>query len=306
MLALLALSALAMQDNQERPVTAGPRPSSALRFQLSGDFDLHFVSRDGTINEAGRVLNGNPLGEQQGTNAWAGRFSLRSDVEVKDMVTGVFELQNRSFDRGINHPFSSGTDLPAIFIRQAYINVPDFLLRDVSLRIGVQDLTLRNRPQDEPFFMDLGESESFFAGFTRAPTGAFVRNTVDRDIHQATGVKATWSPNDFMGVQAAALAYGENASDTRSETIYLVTANSMVAEHCAVWVLGAVVTGGADHLKEIGTVGAGVDGSLSDWRALEFFAEVYGQTGTLTDNPTPVRKEAYAFNVGARCLGIVL
>src|SRR5262249_13669051 len=147
-----------------------------------------------------------------GTNLWAGRLSLRTDVEVKDMVTGVFELQNRSFDRGINRPFSSGQDLPAILIHQGYANVPDFLMRDLSLRIGIQNVTLRNRPQDEPFFMDLGESESFFAGFTSTATGAFIRNTVDRDLHEATGVKASWSPNIAMDFQAAALFYGENAS----------------------------------------------------------------------------------------------
>ena len=77
MLPLLALAALALQENQERPVTTGPTPSSAVRLQLSGEFDIHFMSRDGSINEAGRVLNGNPLGEQLGTNMWAGRMSLR-------------------------------------------------------------------------------------------------------------------------------------------------------------------------------------------------------------------------------------
>src|SRR2546426_5976108 len=128
MLPLLALAALALQENQERPVTTGPTPSSAVRLQLSGEFDIHFMSRDGSINEAGRVLNGNPLGEQLGTNMWAGRMSLRTDVEVKDKVSGVFEIENRSFDRGINHPFSSNQDLPPIPIDQAHINVPKFLL----------------------------------------------------------------------------------------------------------------------------------------------------------------------------------
>jgi hypothetical protein len=304
MLALLAFSALAVPQEPppEGKVVTGRDRSSAILIQLSGDFDIHYMSRDGALNEAGRTLNGIP-GEQPSTNLWAGRMSLRTDVTVKDSVSGVLEIENRSFDRGINHPFSSSTDLPTILIDQAYIHVPDFMIRGFDLRIGIQDLTLRNRPQDEPFFMDLGESESFWAGFT--PATGHVRNTVDRDLHQATGVKASYAPNDFMGVEAAAFVYGVNGSTSQDESVYLIAANTLLAEHWAAWILGVVVTGGGPHLREVGTVGAGVDGYLGGSRALELFGEAYVQTGTLTDTPRTVRKEAYAFNAGARYLGLV-
>ena len=38
----------------------------------------------------------------------------------------------------------------------------------LSLRVGLQDLTYRNRPHDEPFFLDLGEPEGFHEGFAAA------------------------------------------------------------------------------------------------------------------------------------------
>jgi hypothetical protein len=303
MLSVLALAVALAQDPPEGKVTTGRDRSSALQLQFSGHFDLHYVSRDGALNEAGRVLNGLLRAEQPTTNAWAGRFSLRADVTVKDAVTGVLELENRSFDSGLNRPFSSGADLPTILIRQGYIDAPDFLVRGLDLRIGIQDLRYRNRPHDECFFMDLGESESFFGGLTA--TGSQIRNSVDRDVEQATGVKFGYAPNDFMGFHGAALVYGEGGATSSDESVYLLGANSLLGEHWAAWLLAVLVSGGDPDLREIVTVGAGVNGYLGETRALELFVEVYGQSGTLMDSPLTVRKEAYAFNVGARYLGIV-
>ncbi|HXX93609.1 MAG TPA: hypothetical protein VEN81_08240, partial [Planctomycetota bacterium] len=48
------------------------------------------------------------------------------------------------------------------------------------------------------------------------------------------------------------------------------------------------------------------DGYVGASRALEVFAEAYAQTGTVTDSPRTVRKEAYAFNAGARYVGLGL
>ena len=300
MLLILAITAALQQEPPEGKIATGRERSSALLLQLSGKFDIHYASRDGALNEAGSVLNGGALGDQTATNAWAGRFTLRTDVTVKDSVTGVLELENRSFDGGLNRPFSSNPELNAILVEQAYIDVPDFLHRGLSLRIGIQDLTFRNRPHDEPFFLDLDESEGFFAGYSAA--GMHVRNTVDRDVLEATGVKVSWAPNDFMVLQGAAVVYGEGGASSSDESVYLLAVNSMLAEHWAAWVLAALVSGGDPHLSEIVTVGAGVDGYLGDSRWLELFAEVYGQDGTLADSPTIVRKRAYAFNAGARAL----
>ena len=113
-----------------------------------------------------------------------------------------------------------------------------------------------------------------------------------------------WSPNDFMSFQAAALVYGEGGPTASDESVYLLTANSLLAEHWAAWILAADVSGGDPGLRDVVTVGAGVDGYLGDSRELELFAEVYGQSGTLTSSPT-VRKTAYAFNLGARYVGVV-
>lgn len=293
------LLAMLPQDPPEGKVVTGHERSSAVRLEFSGHFDLHYVSRDGAINEAGSTLNGFP-GSQSTTNAWAGRLNLRVDATVKDSVRGVLELENRSFEDGLNEPFSSDPRTDTILIRQGFVDVPDFLTPGLDVRVGIQNLTIRNRPHDEAFFLDLNESESFFGGFSAA--GARIQNTVDRDVREATGIRLDWAPNDFMKLEGAALVYGEGGATSQDESVYVLALNSLLGEHWAAWILAALVTGGDPHLDEVATFGAGVNGYLGAGRLLEVFAELYGQTGTLVSSPVSVRKQAYAFNVGGRFL----
>src|SRR5688572_1134817 len=152
MLALLAAAALA----QDGRVATGDERWSAVRLSVSGRVDLHHVVRSSEINEAGGFLSGAP-GKAPTTDAWTGRFSLRVEAEVKDRVLGVIELENRSFDEGFNRPSGSDPEEDELDVKQGYIEVPDFFLDGLRMRIGVQDVAFRNRPHDEPFFLDLGE-----------------------------------------------------------------------------------------------------------------------------------------------------
>jgi hypothetical protein len=282
---------------QEPPVTTGSERGSAVRLQLSGHLDLHYLHRSSLIDDAGSSLNGlAPAGGP--TDFWSGRIGLRADIEVKDLVTGVLEIENRSFEKGMNKPFSASPPDTAVQIRQGYIEAGEFLTSQLNLRIGIQNVTLRNRPQEEAFFMDLGESEGFFKGFQAG--GSFISNTVDRDVGQATGVRLFYSPFEVMTIQAFWMVYGEGAGTPLGDSVYAVLANSLLAENWSAWLLFAVVSGQGPQLGEVGTLGFGVDGYFGDSKELELFAEGYYQRGTLQHAPTLVRKEAYAFNAGAR------
>ena len=304
MLALAAL--LALQAAQEPPppaadgrVTAGPDRHSAVLIQVSGHIDVHYLLRDGPLNEAGAALNGLPP-ETSSTSAWAGRASLRADVSLKDAVSGVLELENRSFDDGYNLPFASDPEEDGFALKQAYIEAGAFLSSALALRIGVQDITCRNRPHDEPFFLDLGESEGFHEGFSPAG-GGHVRNTVDRDVQEAVGAKLTWSPADFAMAQAFWTVYQENGPSSDDESIAAIFLNAQTSESLAFWLMGALVSGGADpDLGRIWTVGAGADGYL--WgKSLELFGEAYVQRGELVDADRDIRRRAWAGQAGLRC-----
>lgn len=297
MILALALS----QEPQPPAVTTGSEASSAVRLQLTGHLDLHYLNRSGEIDAAGSALNGTALPDLGSGNFWAGRISLRTDLEVKDFVTGVLELENRSFENGMNKPFGANPTQSVVYIKQGYINVDDFLLSKLGVRIGVQDVTFRNRPQDEPFFMDLGESEGFNRGFQ--PGGGFVGNTVDRDITEPVGVRLFYSPFEIMTLQAFWMVTGERGGTSQDESVYGFVANSLLGENWAVWLLLAAVAGGSDRLGTVETIGLGLDGYFCDDKAVEIFVEGYAQTGTLRRAPAAVHKEAYAFNLGARYLG---
>src|SRR6516225_9983995 len=114
--ALLCL--LVCQEPTEGGVVTGRDRYSAVQIELSGHFDIHYISRDGTINEAGTVINGAAPASMSGTNAWAGRMSLRADATVQDSVRGVLELENLSFENGINKPFSSNPTQDTVLIKQ--------------------------------------------------------------------------------------------------------------------------------------------------------------------------------------------
>jgi hypothetical protein len=292
MLPLLAALALA----QDGRVAAGDERWSAVRLSVSGRVDLHHVVRSSEINEAGGFLNGAP-GKAPTTDAWTGRFSLRVEAEVKDRVLGVIELENRSFDEGFNRPSGSDPEEDEVDVKQGYIEVPDFFLDALRMRIGVQDVAFRNRPHDEPFFLDLGEVESFFGGFDAA--GRRIANSVDRDVLEAAGMSLLWMPYPVLSVHGFAVVYDENGATTDDELVYGLLASARVAEGAAVWVMAVMVSGGEADLGRIWTCGAGGNAYAGDGRWLELFAEIYGQGGSLVDN---VGKSAFAFNAGARAL----
>lgn len=295
----LGLLLAAQAAPQEPPVTVGTDRSSAVRLQLSGHLDLHYLYRSPAIEETGALLNSLAPGVPNTEAQWSGRISLRTDVQVKDLVSGVVELENRTFEKGINKPFSANAPDSQVDVRQGYVEAGDFLTPLLNLRIGVQNVTFRNRPQDEPFFMDLGESGSFSAGFH--PTGGFVSNSVDRDVGRATGARLFYSPFEVATLQAFGMIYQQRRGTAEDELVYGLAANSLLAEQWSAWILFTMVSGGSgDRRGDIGTIGAGVDGYLGASKDLELFAEVYGQGGTLQHAPGAVHKEAYAFNAGAR------
>jgi len=297
----MILALALVQDPQPPAVTTGSDSTSAIRLQLTGHFDIHYLNRSGGIDAAGSTLNGTVPPDTGSKNFWAGRFSLRTDLEVKDLVTGVLELENRSFENGMNRPFATHPTQSQVDIKQGYLQVDDFLLSALGVRIGVQDVTFRNRPQDEPFFMDLGESEGFFAGFQ--PTTGSIANTVDRDITQPVGVRLFYSPFEIMTLQAFWMVTGEGGGTPHDEAVYGLVANSLLGENWAAWLLFAAVSGGADRLGTIETVGLGLDGYFCDDKAVEIFVEGYAQMGTLRHAPAAVHKSAYAFNLGVRYVG---
>jgi hypothetical protein len=294
---MLALATLLLVQAAPAPGPSPDRPATA-RVSLSGRIEPRYLYREGGINLAGGLLGGVADPVSGSSNAWTGRFALRLDAEVEDSITGVLELENRSFDEGLNKPLSSEPEDDAINLKLGYIEVRRFLADSLDLRIGVQRLVFQNRPHDEAFFLDLGESEGFFDGFD--PVARQMRNSVDRDVREAAGLRLFWAPTEFMTVQAFWALYGEFGGTPKDESVYGVVANSMLSERSSAWLLFTVMSGGDPGLGQVGTLGAGYDGYFGPERELEVFVEGYGQGGTLQEDPSRLRKAAWAGQGGLR------
>lgn len=292
---MLLLGALILL--QAPPAPAQERPAAA-RVTVSGRIEPRYLYREGTVNAAGGALNGPAAPDSSSTNAWTGRFALRLDAEVEDNVSGVLELENRSFDEGVNRPLSSEPEEDAVNIKLGYIDVRRFLADSLDWRVGIQRFHYRNRPHDEAFFLDLGESEGFFEGFS--PASGQIRATADRDLREAAGFRAFWAPFEAMTVQAFWALHGEFGDTGEDESVYGLVVNSLLSERASAWLLFTVFSGGDPDLGSVGTLGAGYDGYFFENRDLEVFVEVYGQRGTLQEDPRTLRKEAYAGQAGLR------
>jgi hypothetical protein len=277
-----------------------PPPKEPVKVELSGRIDLHFVCRDAALDETANSLNLGALFDLKSTHFWAGRATLRADIAAEG-ATGVIEIENRSFDDGQNVELGQSSEVDEIALRQAWIEAADFAAAGLVLRAGVQNVTWRNRPHDEPFFLDLGESEGFNEGFFSF-FGAHVRNTADRDVREPVGVHLRYDPFPFGAAHFIAMVYGEGGSSDADETVYAIALNSMLAETAAAWLMGAYVLGAAPTDSHLWSIGAGASGYLGEGRALELFGEAWLQGGTLLPG---LDKRAFALNAGARWVGVL-
>lgn len=300
-LAMLLLAA-PQEESRETFPSAGEEPHGAPLIHLSGEIDLHYLHRGEAVNETGALLEALPA-DDASTNAWAGRASLRIDAEVGGNVSGVIELENRDFDEGINRFLGSDPERDGVDLKQAHINAFDLLTPGLRLRLGVQDVSFRNRPHDEPFFIDLGEVEGFYAGFS--PAGEHLRNSVDRDVQEATGIRLSYDLAEVLTAQAVGVVYTEGGPGAEDEAVWLAVLNGTPSEKLSAWILGAYVTGPGSGLGDVWTLGAGVDTYFGSARSLELFAEGYLQGGELVEEPERVRKRSFAANVGGRVVGLL-
>jgi hypothetical protein len=288
MLVLAAL--LLLQDEPVRTVAPGGERWSAVRIDVSGKVVLRYSAPGAEVNQ----LAGAGAGSG---DFWSGRFGVRLDATVQDGVVGTIELETRSYDDGLNLPLSSDPGEEELVIKQGYIDVPGFLSDKLRLRVGVQRYSVRTRPHDAAFFLDLGEAEGFFSGVSPATgDGAWV---ADRDVLEATGVRLQWTPYEILTVDAFAHVYAEGGPGSSDEAVYGLSASARVADAMAAWILAVLVSGGPGF-EQVWTAGAGWNGYLGEGKPVELWLEVYAQGGETTG---AADHAAWAFNAGARWVG---
>jgi hypothetical protein len=295
-------------------VSIGAPDTNELSF--GGEFGLAYVWRDRALERAAFALNngGDPFAgpaPDDSTEFFFGRLTLRLDGRLADAVDLRLELEAPSRARRATVPFGANA-FQELNVEQAYVQIhPD---DSWMVRVGIQDLRLQNRPPGigEPFFLDLGEAESFFAGFAFPPPATAtppalstaVRPTVERFGSRPAGLRVRFDPSPLWMAEAFVLNVGEDRggiSIHRSEVLLGLHASASTLEEASCFLLAAFC-GGPFHGARVWTVGGGVDAYLDDPRTLEVFAEGYAQFGSLIDEAgiDVDKRGAWAAQVGLR------
>src|SRR5258706_13732959 len=99
----LALLLLSQSAPQEPPVTTGSDRGSAVRLQVTGHLDLHYVYRSEQVDAAGSFLNfGVPVAFGS-PGFLAGRSGVGAGVEGQEFVSRVIEVVNQRVENGGDH-----------------------------------------------------------------------------------------------------------------------------------------------------------------------------------------------------------
>ncbi|MHC4606154.1 MAG: hypothetical protein ACYTAF_04385 [Planctomycetota bacterium] len=273
---------------QEGPLSVEEGP----RARLSGRADLHYVHRDGAIEETRNRLNGAPAAADD-ANFIAGPVSLRLDLMWEPDVAAALELGNLPINMGANVPFGTDPEATRVFVNEAWVQVRRFPAEALTLRLGAQPFRFTNRYDDEPFFLDVSGAESAWTGLTAAGTAA----TADRDTVQPVGARLWYDAAIFLKVQAFALTLIENGHPGDDESVYGFQASAKTSDVLTLKLLGTLFAGPA-HDSSVWTIGGGVvHAPHRDWL---LSGEIYGQSGDSMDG---MDKSAWAAHLSVRYAG---
>ena len=241
--------------------------------EIGGEVRLHGLWRAGVMEEARAALNGAPadVGDH---NIFTGLLALHAGFALAEDLEGALLISTKPMAEGENVRFGSNPEETDLYIREAWLQADRFPWRNTSIRLGAQSFRFVNRYQDDPFFLDLGESESAWSGTDAG--GTTVR--ADRDTLQPVGLLARWRPEIFLKVTFFSLLLVEGASPSNDESVYGLQASLMAGERTTLKGLATLFAGPAGE-DRVGTVGMGlVHAPDRDWM---ISAEGYLQFGTV-------------------------
>lgn len=271
------------------------------RIELLPSLNFRRHDRDGAINEAVRNLNTGMIGpagngDPGGDNGFSGRVTLRADALLRQDVRLVLELENRTIDNG--NEITWGRDNAQVAFEQAYLRIDRFVKEPLTIQAGAFDLSYRLRPHDEPFLLDIHESES---AFTLTDGGSAIRTSVERDTLETAGVKARWETLAWA-VDLFNVTVVERGSPAADESLSGIFAEVRPREYLSVFLLLTLNDGAAKGAR-VWTAGGGVDYHVKEY--LELFGETYVNFGALRNDgsasPSKISKRgAYGGEGGAR------
>jgi hypothetical protein len=322
----LCLSSLAAMA-QEKPVMTSKQDPDTVKVTVTGDVVLDYVWRSREMTEFVNPTTGGGGGVPNGhaINDFEGFAAVRLNADLSDKVSAMIELGTKQVNDGVILPWGQRS-ANTIFLREGQINLQDFLLSDLRAQIGITTWSFDMRGQGSSMAFDLRHSQSITqningtsngvggAGgipvggrdFVVAGVGDALRTRASvKDELQPVGLVLTYN-RDALRLDVVILpAIIEGGYTGADEALYAVDfmynldsvgKGSHVGAIIAAHQFNSPAGPGGELMW---TIGGGADLWLMD-KALEFYAEIYGQFGTVSKPAVGghVSADGLAFQIG--------
>jgi len=292
---VLSLAAAAAAQQGEKPLTTGKDMTDTVKITVSGRVILDYVWRGGEITaftDDGQD-GGPPSGplESNSENTFEGYLAVGMNIDLSDKVSAVVEFGSKRVDGGTILNWGN-TTAELIQLREAHVNLGEFLMPALRLQAGLTTWSFDVRGRGNSFVMDPRHSQSFYRNASvTSDTGLTLTGRAGAPEElEPIGIWARYSRDlitlDFVALPAAI----EGGGPQDDEAIYAVDFwynLDSLSKGSRVGAILALVAGvnpfstatpisGAD--TSVFTLGGGVSLNFMD-AALNVYGEVYLQFG---------------------------
>jgi hypothetical protein len=298
-LVLLGIAQLCEAGNVETKKSKG--------ITISGEIKLDSIFANREVNT---VIYGPTLGGKRQSSATFSdpTITLNLAVWLAKQVEATLTLKTPEYmfdDLGspatvVSTPGGGATVYPSrlLEVDQAFVNIKEFGFKELSFKLGIQDIIFDLRENGNPFFLAIGRSEDPFlstlgglAPFQQPGSGIPELNGPGlASSVEAGGVRLTYAKKgedmQFRGDAIFATTVETRQVDADREVIALVGTISVPHEKdCKAKIMATLASISQNPASRIWTFGLGTTFKATD--SLEFFVEGYGQGGMFWKNFNP-------------------
>lgn len=295
-LVLFAVASLCEAGNVETKKSKG--------ITLSGEIKLDSIFSNREVNTTiyGRTVPANK--RQSSSTFFDPTISLNLDIWLAKHVNAYLGLKTPEYlTDDIGSPPNALVDIgPPVTtvnypsrmleVDQAYVHIDEFCFKELSVRLGIQEIVYDLLGNGNPFFLALGRSEDAFDNNFQTPgNGVLELNGPGQaGTVEAGGIRLCYSKKtkrlQFKGEAIFATTVETRQFDLDRDLFALVGTITIPHEKdCVAKIMMTLAGMSHNPASRIWTYGMG--SLVKATKSLEIFAEAYGQTGTYWDNFDP-------------------
>ncbi len=282
---VLAL-ALSARAQGEKPITTHKDNAETVKVTVSGRVVLDYVWRSAEMTAFTEDVGPGGPASSDSENTFEGYLGVAMNVDLSDKVSAVVEFGTKRVDAFAINEWG-GFATQDIVLREARVNIADFVTSNLNLQIGVSTWMFDVRGRGSSFAFDPRHSQSFtrnagaIAGGRVAdgPTALVARASTPDEV-DPVGVWGKYSRESFtldVVMLPAAIEAGPPSDDEALYAVDFWLGLDSVGKGSKVGGILALVSGPTNDTS-VFTLGGGVDLMLMNGQ-LEVYGQIYFQFG---------------------------